>query len=115
MKKYGTKFYLKMHIQDAHTDTSCECSVCGKILANAISLKQHMRIHAGDPISCSYCPWKGSTRRLFIRHIKNQHMEKWAKEHEHLKCKECGKLLVTECALANHVSRTHGKNKTSAI
>ena len=116
-KSHGTKQLLEVHSR-FHTDRSCECPECGKTMMQE-QLKIHMRLHTGDLISCSYCPWRGQTRRLLSRHIQKQHKVAWEREQESKedssRCKECGKFFISERALSNHVGQNHRKHRSIAL
>lgn len=114
-KSFGTDHLLKVHAK-FHTDRSCECPECGKKMMQG-QLKMHMRLHTGDLISCSYCPWKGQNKKLLFRHIQRQHKELWEREQEskedNFKCPECGKLMMSQFHLTKHIGMKHGKHRSN--
>ena len=120
-KTFGTNFLLTKHGKSAHSDrTFIECQECGKQLANEQGLKSHMRLHKGELVSCSYCPWKSHIPSKLYKHMRLQHKEDWEREKEInkdiIKCPDCEKFVVSKAALTYHRGKVHGqKLKTCAI
>ena len=117
-KSYASDSLLKRHTQSAHQDrTFIKCQECGKQLANESGLKVHMKLHKGELVSCSYCPWKSHIKSKLYKHMRLQHMEEWEREQEDnkniLKCAECGKIVVSKAALTLHRVKVHGQKPTT--
>ena len=117
-KSYASDSLLKRHTQSAHQDrTFIKCQECGKQLANKSGLKVHMKLHKGELVSCSYCPWKSHIKSKLYKHMRLQHMEEWEREQEEnkniLKCAECGKIVVSKAALTLHRVKVHGQKPTT--
>lgn len=74
-----------------------ECSECGRILSNASSLENHMRLHRGErPYTCSQCGKAFPSVRGLNRHVKVHAEEKG------YKCEECGRSFVYQFTLTKH-------------
>ncbi|KAI5617467.1 zinc finger protein 687a-like [Silurus asotus] len=74
-----------------------ECSECGRVLSNASSLENHMRLHRGErPYTCSQCGKAFPSVRGLNRHVKVHAEEKG------YKCEECGRSFVYQFTLTKH-------------
>lgn len=74
-----------------------ECTECGRILSNASSLENHMRLHRGErPYTCSQCGKAFPSVRGLNRHVKVHAEEKG------YKCEECGRSFVYQFTLTKH-------------
>lgn len=74
-----------------------ECPECGRILSNASSLENHMRLHRGErPYTCSQCGKAFPSVRGLNRHVKVHAEEKG------YKCEECGRSFVYQFTLTKH-------------
>ncbi|XP_072533166.1 uncharacterized protein [Salminus brasiliensis] len=78
-------------------ERNTECSECGRILSNASSLENHMRLHRGErPYNCSQCGKAFPSVRGLNRHVKVHAEEKG------YKCEECGRCFVYQFTLTKH-------------
>ncbi|KAG9275574.1 hypothetical protein AMEX_G10104 [Astyanax mexicanus] len=78
-------------------ERNTECSECGRILSNASSLQNHMRLHRGErPYNCSQCGKAFPSVRGLNRHMKVHAAEKG------YKCEECGRCFVYQFTLTKH-------------
>ncbi|XP_017565641.2 uncharacterized protein LOC108434778 isoform X1 [Pygocentrus nattereri] len=78
-------------------EKNTECSECGRILSNASSLENHMRLHRGErPYNCSQCGKAFPSVRGLNRHVKVHAEEKG------YKCEECGRSFVYQFTLTKH-------------
>jgi KRAB domain-containing zinc finger protein len=67
------KTHLEMYTNT--TSTLLECEICFKLLANKISLQNHMKIHTGDyPFICKFCG-KGCLHHTSHRLHENTHIK----------------------------------------
>ena len=119
-KTFASDYLLTRHTKSAHEDrTFIQCQECGKQIATEFGLRVHMRLHNGELISCSYCPWKSHIRSKLYKHMRLQHKEEWDREQEKNKdsfnCPECGKAVVNKSALTLHRIRVHGQKHTTCV
>jgi len=117
---------------------NCQCSQCGRILADASSLKRHERVvHSKlKPINCPHCDKKFAVTNYLTEHINAVHskIKMWVCDlcgeslrskkamqthlliHQEgskkLPCPECGQMFRHRNTLVKHVARIH---KFSAV
>jgi len=97
-------------------DKICECNVCGKVLSNAGSLKNHKERSHGDPQLkrhvCELCSRRFYDKRDCERH-KLVHKRRGIVDKEKSKftmCDACGKEVTTN-RLKSHIARVHEKHR----
>ena len=91
---------LKKHIQDVHTE--CSCDECGKVFKKRKNLNDHKRAtHKEVELSpCEFCS-KQFKSGLLKLHIRNVHSKQTSA------CNECGKIYPGVQRLQDHVRTVH--------
>ena len=89
-------FHMKKH--DAGYYVSRTCDICGKVLCNEQSYKDHVATHASEKtVKCNSCDLMFYTIRSRRDHEKRVH------EGRVFQCDICGRKLVTAKGLKNHM------------
>lgn len=91
---------LKLHLK-VHREASFRCSECGQSFTLRGNLRTHMRIHSGErPYSCTVCDKSFGRRATLVRHVRSHTGEK------PFSCTYCGRRFVEKGNLTVHL-RTH--------
>ena len=119
-KTFASDYLLTHHTKVSHHDGNfIQCQECGKQLTTEFGLRSHMRLHKGELVSCSHCPWKSHIPSKLYKHMRTQHKEEWKEEQEKnkdfIKCLECGKIVVGKAALTIHRVKVHGQKPTTCV
>lgn len=91
---------LKLHLK-VHREASFRCSECGQSFTLRGNLRTHMRIHSGErPYTCTVCDKSFGRRATLVRHVRSHTGEK------PFGCTYCGRRFVEKGNLTVHL-RTH--------
>ena len=83
------------------------CHICGDVLNSQRCLRQHVKRHGREILTCSYCAKKFRDRRNFRSHLALHEKGDEVKKHQ---CEYCGKRFVVKQHLEKHV-RIHTGEK----
>ncbi|XP_049297236.1 transcription factor grauzone-like [Anopheles funestus] len=102
-QSYAMECHLKAHIV---SHVRVNCTICGKELASALSLRTHMiNMHAKrENHICDSCGREFRSRQAFERHVK---LHKGLEVSEQVQCEMCLKWLNSKRALKMHVKLIH--------
>uniref|UniRef100_A0A182KA93 Uncharacterized protein n=1 Tax=Anopheles christyi TaxID=43041 RepID=A0A182KA93_9DIPT len=102
-QSYAMECHLKAHIV---SHVRVNCTICGKELASALSLRTHMINMHGNRENhiCDSCGREFRSRQAFERHVK---LHLGLEVTEQVQCGECLKWLNSKRALKMHVKLVH--------
>ncbi|XP_052896009.1 transcription factor grauzone-like [Anopheles moucheti] len=102
-QSYAMECHLKAHIV---SHVRVNCTICGKQLASALSLRTHMiNMHAKrENHICDSCGREFRSRQAFERHVK---LHQGLEVAEQVQCESCLKWLNSKRALKMHVKLVH--------
>ena len=122
LSKVGTKQYiceycsdtfadqkrLEDHIQCKHLGRIYECKTCGKILANADTLRIHQRMHRPELYRpCEYCGLLFLRLPSLMQHMCAEHPEKVPDKVQQQTCPFCNIHFTRNYALKKHIEEKH--------
>ncbi|XP_001237671.3 transcription factor grauzone [Anopheles gambiae] len=102
-QSYAMECHLKAHIV---SHVRVNCTICGKELASALSLRTHMINMHGNRENhiCDSCGREFRSRQAFERHVK---LHLGLEVAEQVQCEVCHKWLNSKRALKMHVKLVH--------
>ncbi|KAL0274937.1 UNVERIFIED_CONTAM: hypothetical protein PYX00_002953 [Menopon gallinae] len=106
--RVNDKSYLRSHMLRHLEPDSCRCTVCGKQLSSAVTLKHHMILHKPTeerPFQCSECEKRFCCKNDLKNHEKAIHVPE--SEREDFICDVCGKVFQKVANLRYHHSTVH--------
>ena len=104
-KSFVCKDSLEAH-KIKHGGYQYHCKKCNKIIYNKKSIRDHLKLHAGNrPYSCSKCD-KCFTKRMVLKNHELRH-----NEEKNFRCKECDRLFVCVQDLKKHELNVHSSPK----
>ncbi|XP_065367654.1 transcription factor grauzone-like isoform X2 [Calliphora vicina] len=107
-KKIFRRCYLLDHINFHLNPNYFKCSQCGKVLADRLCLKSHLKTHE-DNVSKNHCC--DICGKSFMCHskLKIHKTTHLPEDEKQFSCSECGKKFANKYLLSNHVHAVHLK------
>lgn len=107
-RQFFTRKSVVNHENQHSRPTDFMCSICGKLLPNQYSLRDHVARHGADSEKkhvCTVCDKKFHLRYDLTDHVRRKHSEK--KEEEAAVCEICNKNFASKISLYLHNRRFH--------
>ena len=57
-------------MDDAKSESSLICKLCGLPFANRQNLSEHLRLHIENPYACKFCDFSDISKEIFEEHSK---------------------------------------------
>lgn len=108
-KKMVARKNLQKHVVLSHSNESCPCPYCAKILKSSLALDIHIRLKHEFRFICDFCGFGAYYRRNMSRHMRTKHVT-GAAENEYVTCEVCGKTIKQK-SMGYHMKCVHEGQK----